>query len=201
MDNLNNIRKKSNHERQLFRTPDYATTTLLNYLPEITDGRAVIDPSAGDGRMMRQIVNRGSFGHHCLCDIEASEAELWKTHGQTAWVQHHIGSYLNFNPGREFGAMLTNPPFTLARDFVQHAKQHVFGPICILQSVAWVGTQKRSEWLSAKSGLKYMLNLARRPRWEFDDGKPGASNIWDFAWYVFERDFTGQPTIDWLFDA
>ena len=201
MDNINNIRKKSNSERQLFRTPDYATTPLLNYLPELTDGRAVIDPSAGDGRMIRQIVQRNSIAAHCLCDIEQSEAVLWSTDSSLSWLQHHIGSYLEFQPGREFGAMLTNPPFTLAQEFVEHAKTHTVGPICILQSVAWIGTQKRSRWLSERSGLKMMLNLARRPRWEFDDGKPGASNIWDFAWYIFERDYTGKPTIDWLFDA
>lgn len=91
---------------------------------------------------------------------------------------------------------ITNPPFTLAVDFVEKARSHTKGPICILQSVAWQGTQKRSDWLK-RSGLAYVLNLPKRPKWEVDVGK-AHSNIWDFAWFVFLPDHIELPRMDWL---
>lgn len=201
MDNINNIRK-TNKERQLFRTPIYSTLPLLDRIPELTlSGARVLDPSAGDGRMIVEIMKRNNMGRHCMCEIASDEVARWRTDPLLSCVEGRVGDYLDMSFGVEYDAMLTNPPFTLAQKFVEHAKSHVRGPICILQSVAWISTQKRSEWLANNSGLKWMLNLPRRPRWEFDDGKPGASNIWDFAWYVFERDYSGVPMIDWLFES
>lgn len=203
-DNMHNIRgkvdvKNAAKSRELFRTPRYSFEPLFDYAPEWFAGD-LLDPSAGDGRMIELAIARGNNGKHCLVDIACEEQERWRRNPRLSGVEQHVIDYLSFHPIRRFGALLTNPPFTKAMDFVNHAMTHVDGPICILQSVAWMGTQKRSRWLSEQSGLRWVLNLARRPKWEFDDGKGGASNIWDFAWYVFEPGYTGSPQVDWLFD-
>jgi hypothetical protein len=85
----------------------------------------------------------------------------------------------------------------MAVDFVKKGREHVTGPIFILQSVSWQGTAKRSQWMKS-SGLAFVLNLARRPKWEVDVGV-AHSNIWDFAWFVFLPGYTDLPQMDWLF--
>ena len=151
--------------------------------------------------MIALAVELGNRQRHFLGDLASSEGERWKSDARLDNAEHHVGDYLVLRPNRRFGAMVTNPPFTEAQNFVEHAKGHVDGAICILQSVAWMGTQKRSQWLANASGLRWVLNIARRPRWEFDDGLQGASNIWDFAWYVFFSGYRGKPEVDWLFDV
>ena len=183
-----------NTKNEVYRTPAYSYLPLLDYNPSWFEGVG-FDPSAGDGRMMAEIAKRGNAGPHYLNDIRAEEEVLMRANLPDAHIT--IGDYLwDMNPP-EVDFMITNPPFTLAVDFVKKARTHTKGPIFILQSVSWQGTRKRSQWLK-KSGLAYVLNLAARPKWEVDVGT-AHSNIWDFAWFVFLPDYNELPRMDWLF--
>lgn len=185
-----------NTKNEVYRTPDYAFKPLFDYRPEWFEGRGC-DPSAGDGRMLAEIARRGNLGPHYAADIRAEEETLMRKNLPEG-TQIEINDYLwNMNvPECDF--MITNPPFTLAVDFVKKARTHTKGPIFILQSVSWQGTNKRSRWMK-QAGLAYVLNLARRPKWEVDVGT-AHSNIWDFAWFVFLPDYTDLPRMDWIFN-
>ncbi|QJR01051.1 hypothetical protein HH800_01860 [Sphingobium yanoikuyae] len=179
---------------EVFRTPEYAYTSLLDYRPEWFQGRGC-DPSAGDGRMIREIMRRKNPGPHFVNDIRDEELAALSGCGQAT-----IGDYLTMDDPPECDFMVTNPPFSKAMAFVQKARTHVSGPICILQSTRWQGTQRRSEWLRT-AGLAYVLNLPRRPQWEVDSGDTIKNNVMDFAWYVFLPDYDGLPSMDWLLDT
>jgi hypothetical protein len=183
-----------NTKAEVYRTPDYAFLPLLDYKPEWFTGSG-FDPSAGDGRMIAEIIRRGNPGPHYANDIREEEKMLMQNMIPSANIS--IGDYLWSMEPPTVDFMITNPPFTLAVEFVKKARHHVSGPICILQSVSWQGTTKRSQWLK-KSGLAYVLNLARRPKWEVDVGV-AHSNIWDFAWFVFLPNHAELPKMDWLF--
>lgn len=178
---------------ETFRTPAYSFTPLLNFRPEWFVGSG-FDPSAGDGRMIREIMRRGNHGPHFVNDIREEELPSLLDCGQAT-----IGDYLTMTDVPQCDFLITNPPFTKAVQIVEKARTHVSGPICILQSIQWQSTRKRSEWLR-KSGLTYVLNLPRRPRWEVEVGN-GYSNIFDFAWFVFLPDYKGSTTMDWLFET
>lgn len=191
----NNIRPASDTREVLsatetYRTPESAYLPLLDYEPSWFEGSGY-DPSAGDGRMLREVRRRGNLGPHYLNDIRASELVAMSRVG-AATIEDYLA--IDYPPHADF--FLTNPPFTKAVDFVRKARTHIRGPICILQSVAWQGTQKRSEWLR-HSGLAYVLNLKRRPKWEVDVGS-AANNIWDFAWFVFFPGHEELPQMDWI---
>lgn len=111
--------------------------------------------------------------------------------------QATTGDYLTMNDPPACDFMVTNPPFTKAMEFVERARHHISGPICILQSIRWQGTQKRSEWLR-NAGLALVLNLPRRPQWEVDSGDVVKNNVMDFAWYIFLPGHRGRPEMDWL---
>jgi hypothetical protein len=145
--------------------------------------------------MLREIVTRGNSGPHWANDLREEE-RLRMSAALPASTTITVGDYLTCECPPLSDFMLTNPPFTLAIDFVRKARAHVRGPICVLQSVAWQGTRKRSEQLR-ELGLAFVLNLARRPKWEVDVGK-AHSNIWDFAWFVFLPACSGLPQMDWL---
>ena len=191
-DNLHNMR--SRHEKfETFRTPDYCFAELYSYRPEWFSGSG-FDPSAGDGRMLRHVIEQGNVGPHYANDIREEElATLSAIPNMTATV----GDYLEMTDLPDVDFLVTNPPFTKAVEFVQKAQTHVSGPICILQSIAWQTTRKRSDWLRG-SGLAYVLNITKRPKWEVDSGGKAPSNIWDFAWFVFLPGHTDRPIMDWL---
>lgn len=182
-----------NTKAEVYRTPAYSYLPLFDYNPDWFKGVG-FDPSAGDGRMMAEIARRGNPGPHFLNDIRHEEEALMRANLPDAHIS--IGDYMNDMDPPKADFMITNPPFTLAVDFVKKARTHVSGPIFILQSVSWQGTRKRSVWLK-QSGLAYVLNLPVRPKWEVDVGV-AHSNIWDFAWFVFLPDHTDLPRMDWL---
>ncbi|MBD8549025.1 hypothetical protein [Sphingomonas sp. CFBP 8760] len=176
---------------EVFRTPLYSFTPLIDYQPEWFTGIGY-DPAAGDGRMIREIMRRGNPGPHFVDDIREEEVTRLGDCGTVT----NIG-YLSMVDLPRCDYLVTNPPFTLAMEFVEKAKTHISGPICILQSIAWQATKKRSEWLR-KAGLAYVLNLPRRPKWEVDTKDHVANNMRDFAWFVFLPDHTGETVMDWL---
>lgn len=179
---------------EVFRTPEYAYKPLFDYQPKWFTGRG-FDPSAGDGRMIREIIRRGNPGPHFLNDIREEEMPALVDCGEAT-----ICDYLAMADPPACDFMITNPPFTKAVEFVQKARMHVSGPICILQSTRWQSTQKRSMWLRT-AGLALVLNLPRRPQWEVDSGDVVRNNVMDFAWYIFLPDHDGRPEMDWLLNA
>ncbi|WP_037490459.1 hypothetical protein [Sphingobium yanoikuyae] len=178
---------------EVFRTPEYAYTSLFDYCPDWFVGHG-FDPAAGDGRMIREIIQRGNPGPHFVNDIRDEELATLSD-----WGQATISDYLTMGDPPVCNFMVTNPPFTKAVEFVQKARAHVSGPICILQSTRWQSTQKRSEWLRT-AGLALVLNLPRRPQWEVDSGDVVKNNVMDFAWYIFLPGYDGRPEMDWLVD-
>lgn len=188
---------KGEHARtETFRTPSAPTDLLLAYVPHWFTGRG-LDPSAGDGRMIREIIRRGNRNSHALCDIRSEERKAWK---DLKLCERHIGDYLDWTPSGKFDFLITNPPFVPSQHFVAKALHEVNGMICILQSLAFQGTAERSRWLKFESGLRYVLNLPTRPRWELDSGEKPTANIWQYAWFVFEPGYSGLPQMDWLLE-
>lgn len=179
---------------EAFRTPAYAFTPLLDYCPHWFQGRG-FDPCAGDGRMISEIIRRGNAGPHYLNDIRPEELPKLLTLGHAT-----SGDYLAMRNPPTCDFLITNPPFSKAMLIVEKARRHISGPVCILQSIAWQSTRRRSEWLR-DAGLGYVLNLPRRPRWEVDSGDKVANNIWDYAWFIFLPDHTAGTMMDWLSEA
>ncbi|KFL47925.1 hypothetical protein IL54_3352 [Sphingobium sp. ba1] len=188
-----NIRARAKRY-EVFRTPAYCYELLFDRHPEWFTGRG-FDPAAGDGRMIREIIRRGNPGPHVVNDIREEERPALIGCGEVT-----IGDYLSMVDPPACDYMITNPPFTKAVEFVQKARTHVSGPICILQSTRWQSTQKRSEWLRT-AGLAQVLNLPRRPQWEVDSGEQVRNNVMDFAWYVFLPGYCRRPEMDWLIES
>jgi hypothetical protein len=188
---LRNIR--AHHQKhELYRTPAYSFTPLLNYRPDWFTG-SMFDPCAGDGRMVAEVIRRGNTSHHHVGDIRAEERVALEALPNTTV---RMGDYLAIDDLPEADCFITNPPISLSAEIVKRARTHIRGPICILQSVQWQSTQRRSMWLK-RSDLAFVLNLSRRPKWQVDAGVVH-SNIWDFAWYVFLPGYDGLPVMDWI---
>lgn len=177
---------------EVYRTPLSAVTPLLDYRPEWFSGRGY-DPSAGDGRMLAEIVRRGNAGPHAQNEIRASE---WPNLARMGDVT--IGDYLALESPPKADFLITNPPFSLTDAFIEKAITHVRGPIIILQQSAWATSAARSVKLK-RWGLSHVLNLKRRPCWEMDNGAEPPGRYFGFSWFVFEPGgVKGLPTMDWL---
>lgn len=176
---------------EVYRTPRSAFTPLMNYRPDWFEGVG-FDPSAGDGRMISEVVQRGNAGPHHLVEVRPEE---WPKLARLGEVT--IADYLSIEEPAPADFLVTNPPFSLTDRFIEKAQTHVRGPIMMLQQSAWCQSKARSKRLKG-AGLSHILHLRDRPQWEMDHGVEPPGRFFGFSWFVFQPGHTGPVITDWL---
>ena len=98
--------------------------------------------------------------------------------------------------------ILTNPPYSLANEFILHAMQILpeQGIYIALMNITYIAGQKRFREIYSKHYLREMYVFSKRVNCYRNNDKEtyGEIAMVDFAWYVFQKGYTGQPTIYWL---
>lgn len=107
-----------------------------------------------------------------------------------------------------YGDIVTNPPFKLANQFVEHAMTLLKkgGKAVFFLKIQFLETKKRQE-LFKKCGLKYVLVNSERVccamNGDFDkyfkqkNGHyTGGTQL--YAWFVFEKGYSGETILRWI---
>ena len=91
---------------QLFQTPEPLAARLVE-LAELAPGLAVLEPSAGLGRLLRPIIAAGCTGYACEVNPDLA-GELFRTFPDTPLLQR---DFLTVRPSWEGGGALIVKPF------------------------------------------------------------------------------------------
>jgi hypothetical protein len=163
----------------LYETPACATEALLRV--ESLPG-AVLEPACGPGAIVKVLKAHGHSVHaYDVMDY--------------GWG-HLVADFLTSHPIAYPSAIVTNPPYQLAEKFVRHALRCCPLVIMLLR-LAFLESVRRTDILE-HSGLarihlfRNRLPMMHRAGW---DG-PKASSAMPFAWFVWERGYSGPTTID-----
>ena len=102
----------------------------------------------------------------------------------------------------EYEYVITNPPFSIAFEFIQRAKLVAKSKFALLLPLSYLHGKKRfDEIYSDRSyGLEKVYVFTRYPMLGEalrEDGKYN-TGMMVYAWYVWTNGYSGQPTIDWL---
>src|SRR5262249_52975115 len=92
-------------------------------------------------------------------------------------------------------AIITNPPYRLAEQFVTHALD-LCPRVIMLLRLAFLESERRSEIIERR-GLARVHVFAKRLPMMHRDGwtGPRASSNIPFAWFVFDRSHSSPPTL------
>ena len=175
-----------------YATPPEATRELLKNF-DLCLCNTFLEPSCGEGHISEEIK---SFFKINSDEIVYSQDLIDRGYG--------IGGidFLKFNPSEKYDCVITNPPFKLAKEFIEKglkiSNKYVimFAKIQLLEGIG------RKE-LFEKNPPKYIyvfrnrINPLRNGNPLDEKGKPWASTMC-FAWFVWEIGFNGEPTIRWL---
>lgn len=97
-------------------------------------------------------------------------------------------------------SIVTNPPYNLAPEFVYRAvslMEAVGGQVAMLLRNEWDSADTRRE-LFERPDFACKLVLTKRPRWDWwERDKPKASPRHNFAWFIWDGQHKGPPTIRW----
>ena len=158
-----------------YKTPKYAILALLER--EHFDG-TIWEPACGDGAISR-----------FLPGIVISTDLYDRGYGE-------IG--VDFlKEIRNVNHIVTNPPYKLAQEFVEHALKCVNGKIAMLLKLAFLEGQRRKPFFE-KSPPRTVYVFSKRIDFGRGD-KPGkGSGLLAYAWFIWEHRYTGKPMIEWI---
>ena len=159
-------------ERDLYETPEWVTAALVPHLPARVT--TIWEPAAGSGQMVFALRSAGftvvasdiNSGHDFLAD----------------------------RPARHVDAVVTNPPFGLAREFIEHALKltEPDGCVAMLLRADYDHAKTRAHLFGDCVQFAKKVALTRRIVW-FE--RPGAAPSFNHCWLLWDWKHTGPPAL------
>ena len=165
-------------ERDFYPTPEVAVRPLLPHIPR---GVRFAEPCAGNGALVKHLVNL----HRASC-IEMYDIE----------PQHHSVEKMDFRFApplhREVDYVITNPPWS--RDILHPLIQHFRWqrPTWLLFDADWMHTKQSRDYLQF---CRKIVSVGR-VKWIPDSKHTGKDNC---AWYLFDTLRGGETKIETVF--
>ena len=99
--------------------------------------------------------------------------------------------------------VVTNPPYKLAKEFIDKSLQIANKKVAMFLKIQFLEGQSRKDWFKS-TPLKtvYVFSKRQNPWRNGESINPNTGKEWSntmcFAWFVWEKGYTGKPTIEWL---
>lgn len=159
-------------ERDLYETPEWVTMALYPHLPELG---VIWEPAAASGKMVRML-------RHCAKNIIATDIDKGN-------------DFLRSVSADEIDAIITNPPYELATEFIDHAIRLMMdtrGLVAMLLRTDFDHASTRSWLFAGCPSFAKKIVLTKRIRW-FEDSKGSPS--FNHAWFIWDWKHRGAPTL------
>ena len=174
----------------------YATNpeTLILFLNEFHKEHNlkgdILEPCCGQGhisKVLEEIYSDNNVYSTDLIDREYGEGGI---------------DFLTHNYNQKFGTVITNPPFSLAKEFIEKGLEISDKYVIMLCKIQLLEGVKRKEMFE-KTPLKYVyVHTKRQATWK--DGNPKDTNGKNWAttmclaWFVWDKNYIGEPMIRWI---
>lgn len=163
-----------------YPTPPEATEALLRV--EKFDG-ITWEPACGDGAISKVFE---------AADIPVLSTDLIYRGYGTGGIDFLLDSQTTVDN------IVTNPPFTHAERFARHAINRSRRKVALLCRLAWLEGKARRK-LFEETPLARVWVFSRRlpfkrPGWK----DTGTGSMIAYAWYVWDVEHSGSPTLGWL---
>jgi hypothetical protein len=175
---------KNRPDDDFYLTPEYAIKDILSL--EQFNGD-FLEPCAGDGivaNTIKSIINLANVYQVELIDRGSN--------------YDYLGDFLSKDFGdRKFNNVITNPPYSLAKDFIDKSLEVTTDKVCMLLKLTFLEGEKRKKWFK-QTPLKDVYVYSKRLQMTRNGEKMKNSGMICFAWFVWEHGYTGKPTISWI---
>lgn len=167
-----------------YATPPEATRALLAVERKWLPGGTIWEPACGDGAIARVLLEAGYNVYVTdLVDRGFSEGNI---------------NFLTTNIDPRAAAIITNPPFKLAREFVEASLQRA-PYVAMLLRLAFLEGAARKPWFEAAPLARVHVASRRLPMMHRDGWTgPKAGSAVCHAWFVWDKRHEGRPQIQWF---
>jgi len=110
--------------------------------------------------------------------------------------------FLNYSGDTKYDNIITNPPYKYALDFVNQSKRYANNKIAMfLKTVFLESSGRYNMFQDTDFQLKTMYQFSKRPSLYKNGEKTKNGGMIAYAWYVWDRNYTGKPMIEWIADG
>lgn len=187
-----------------YQTPAYATKTLIkNY--EFNDWDVIWDPMAGNGAILKEFEKKVGYYKRGInlyaSDIVERDYKLDKVEDYFSpdLLKHDLFYGMTDYDKNQF-AIVTNPPYEHANEFLKHTFEKVLPSVCcVFLPVRYLEGQQRyndiySQYRPSKV-LMYVKRLGCYKQADVDAGRVnerGVGSAVAYMWLIFERGKWGK---------
>ena len=93
--------------------------------------------------------------------------------------------------------IVTNPPFTLAEEFIKRALERTSGKVCILAKLQFLEGAKRKIMFES-TPLRSVYVFSKRLTMTRNGEKMKNSGMIAFCWLVWQHGYIGKPELSWI---
>lgn len=160
-------------ERDLYETPEWVTEALVPHLPRGIE--RAWEPACGSGKML-DVLRR-----HIPSVMGTDIASDWD-------FLTHTGTYVD--------AVITNPPYELAREFIGRAIAFTAdgGVVAMLLRTDFDHAKTRQDLFGGCKLFAKKIVLTKRIKW-FEDSKGQPS--FNHAWFIWDWKHSGKPILEY----
>lgn len=174
-----------------YYTPEWAVRALLQTVE--LPGGLWLEPACGTGNIIRAVEDlRPGRQQWDANDINPdSSMACLREFPHSTIRQVYNGDYLQTPPAATYSVAITNPPYSLALEFVQQAQRQASIVVMLLR-LNWLGSKKRAEFLRGRMPNVYVL--PKRP--SFSEGATDSCEYGWFVWTPIAQDFGRTMVVD-----
>lgn len=173
--NATGLRRKSD----FYETP-FSLTKLLLENEDFSKCSTILEPACGNGAIVHVLKQQGLKGSITAYDREVDF----------------------FNEEKKYSCVITNPPFSLAKEFILQAKKVCTTKFAFLLPLSYLHGKQRNDLIYSdeKYPLKKVWIFTRYPLLGESLRADGKTNtgMMVYAWFIWQKRHKGEPTIGWL---
>jgi hypothetical protein len=168
---------KDRESNDFYPTPPKATIMLLE--KERFEG-TVWEPACGDGAISK-----------LLPDATISTDLYNRGYGESG--VDFLTTY------KEVDHIITNPPYRLAKEFVLHGLECANSKVAMLCKLNFLESVSRYKMFKS-TPLSKVYVFSNRLSFDKGNQKGKGSGLLAYAWFVWDKNYKGDPRLDWLLE-
>lgn len=139
----------------------------------------------------------------CACGLHRNLANYLIDHGYEVKATDLVFNQDFLQDSSKWkGDILTNPPFKIARQFVDHAldRIEIGNHVIMLLRIQFLEGKSRNRWLQS-TGLKFVYVHSSRISIWLNNDRSIKGSVLCFAWFIWQKGFQGDVILKWIDDG